>query len=300
MVVCAGARLEIKISNSFEDRLLFAMSGSSSSDRDLSERLASLALSLEAVGATLVALALLFLGSGFWLDQARTILAEQVLADRQLGPIEIREPNSVVTITLAHTPREQSWAYVQAALIDDGGTAVLAFGDEFYRKTAAAGSNPTPPNTETRVKLLLPKPGVYSLRFLAEGADAGALDPRDLGATARLDLKVERHRGSARYFLLTGWCLLAVGLLLGLSGVRKGWKGWGSRLLARPGPALAAAIPLLALYALLQLFDPSVSQAQGQPRMLAGSTSIFVNSPSLRESSLAGPGRLGGGLMEGK
>ncbi len=263
-------------------------------------RLSGLARSLAATGVVLILFALVFLAAALHRDLSETLVSETVTVKQVVGPITLTEPNTILTISLTHRTPKSRWAYLEATLSDAQNRSIVSFGDEFYDESERVGHNTSRVKETTDLRVLVREPGAYFLRFWGEEAPSGSLASLAQSTAAKVDVRVDRHNGDSSYFHPAGWSLLAVGLLLALSNHRHFTKRSVGRGLANPAVLIVAALSLAGFFGMNLVRGPSASHALGLPLILGGTASSFDPEPSAKESSLAGPGQLGGGPMEGK
>lgn len=157
-------------------------------------------------------LALLFLGFSI-LCLATTLFFSSSLNewkgpiahDGLVGPIEVTKDRAVHEVTIsAGSLRNNSWAFVEAQLLDSNKEYLFSFGDELslYRGVDWVERKET-----YSTRLTIPKAGTYYLKFLIEQP------PNGIG-TGRFTAAVKRLRGSTLPFFVAGIAALLIAIAL--------------------------------------------------------------------------------------
>ena len=125
------------------------------------------------------------------------------------GPIEVKEDQAVHEVTIsARDLLNNSWAFVEAQLLDANREYLFSFGDEL---SLYSGRDSDGPWVESKynysTRLTIPKAGTYHLRFLIEQRQ-GSRGHGQFAATVR------QLRGSTLPFFVAGIAALLIAIAL--------------------------------------------------------------------------------------
>ncbi len=163
-----------------------------------------------------IGFAILYFATGFFFDSSlKTMRAKDFPTSRMFGPIDTTKPNTVVEISMRNRFLRQSWSFVEVEILKQDKNRLLSFGGEFSHEQGRDADGPwSESQTDRNVRVTLPDPGKYYLKFNAEGGRMGALGASATTDRTRLDIRVVYKRGNSTIFNLLGIIVLIIGVVL--------------------------------------------------------------------------------------
>jgi len=131
------------------------------------------------------------------------------------GPITTTSSDTVLNIGLAHATPNQTWASIEASILDSRQKRLFSFGDEVFAESGRDSEGSwSESKTTFDMKVTIPDPGTY---FINIGVTAGRVgqkaDPA-ISSQARSRVVVAIQRGSSIPHLVVGILALIIGLIL--------------------------------------------------------------------------------------
>ena len=163
------------------------------------------------VALVFIGFSLLYLATGFFFNASTNTVERTVSTASPYGPITTSKKDTLVEITLRNRQVRQSWNNVEVEVLDSGQRSITAFGGEFFHESGYDWAE----SERTRsVKVVLPKPGNYYLKFNVTGASAHARTGKDLTDSTYLDVSIEYKRGGSEVLNWLGIIILIIGVVL--------------------------------------------------------------------------------------
>ena len=163
------------------------------------------------VALVFIGFSFLYLATGFFFNASTNTVERTVSTANPYGPITTSKKDTLVEITLRNRQVRQSWNNVEVEVLDSGQRSITAFGGEFFHES---GYDWTESERTRSVKVVLPKPGNYYLKFNATGASAHARTVKDLTDSTYLDVSIEYKRGGSEVLNWLGIIILIIGIIL--------------------------------------------------------------------------------------
>ena len=163
------------------------------------------------VALVFIGFSLLYLATGFFFNATTNKIEREVSTASPFGPITASEKDTIVEITLRNGQVRQSWRNVEVDVLDSRQRAITAFGGEFFHES---GYDWTESERTRSVKVVLPKPGNYYLKFNVTGASSRARTGKDLTASTNLAVGIEYKRGGSEVLNWLGIAILIIGVVL--------------------------------------------------------------------------------------
>ena len=163
------------------------------------------------VALVFIGFSLLYLATGFFFNATTNKIEREVSTASPFGPITASGKDTIVEITLRNGQVRQSWRNVEVDVLDSRQRAITAFGGEFFHES---GYDWTESERTCSVKVVLPKPGNYYLKFNVTGASSRARTGKDLTASTNLAVGIEYKRGGSEVLNWLGIAILIIGVVL--------------------------------------------------------------------------------------
>lgn len=123
-----------------------------------------------------------------------------------LGPIEVKQDNSVYMIDVTQRMQSGNWSYVSGELLDEKKQYLFSFGKEFWAESGRDSEGPWyEEDTNYDIKITIPKAGIYFVQFKAE-TSKGGFTP--------IQIKMYRKYGSYIPFFIAGLASFVVGVVI--------------------------------------------------------------------------------------
>lgn len=162
-----------------------------------------------------IVFAALFLITALVMDISSQTIEKNVRANETVGPIVTTSPNTMLYISVENRSLSNSWAFVEAELVDRNGNWAGGFGGNQYHETGYDSEGYW--SEEEKVvdlTLVVPDPGEYQLRFKVEGNKANSSSAADLSRRTQLHVTVDYKLGGGGVFFVMGLILLILGVIL--------------------------------------------------------------------------------------
>jgi hypothetical protein len=212
-----------------------------------------------------------------------------------LKPFTIDQGNTVVEIKVTQRLRRKfNWIYNYCDILDAEGETVYGFGKEFWWESGYDDGHWEEKDITLNTKITFPFPGTYQLKFSTE---------RSPGEENPMSIRVVTRRGSGLFCMTTTITIVLSLILLG-------WL-WSKGVGFPPPPSKTALLIItglmsflyaMALYLSLQGWGYPGYYGYHQPSSwtyINGSVQYYPEK-SLRDGSVHGPNRKGGGPKSGK
>ncbi len=172
--------------------------------------LGHLALVYAAFGILALLTALVYGGGGEPLIPAAGAAGDgyqTVRFNETVGPVSVREADTVLDIRVSKPLPQRSWAYVEVEILDEDKTRLLSLGDEVWRDSGVDQDGAWSENvTRYSGSVVLDEPGRYYFRVVGE--------PGSPGVDERVGLAVAAGGGSTVLFWVAGLTALAIAFVL--------------------------------------------------------------------------------------
>ncbi len=167
------------------------------------------------VALVFLAFAILFFVTSWVMGWSAEEKTKTIRASQLYGPIVVTKPRTVYEITLRTQLPRQSWQFIEAELLDAKKEYLFSFSKELYRESGrdSEGSWSETVNS-LDMKLTVPAPGQYYLRFKVDGGELRGKTATDLATRTKLTVTVARKLGSSIPHLWVGLIVLIIGLVL--------------------------------------------------------------------------------------
>jgi hypothetical protein len=167
------------------------------------------------VALVFIGFAILYLATAYYFDSDVQRNSDTVATGQLFGPIQTKNKNTVVEIELVNPGVNNSWKYVEATVLDDQKNVVSSFSSNFHH---ASGRDHEGPWNESEkrsgVKVALPKPGKYFLKFAVRGGETYDRTGKDLTNNTRITVIVTHKNGTPVFYSYFGIALLIIGVIL--------------------------------------------------------------------------------------
>lgn len=121
------------------------------------------------------------------------------------GPLTTKKYNETYAITLAASLPVNTWSFVEGEVLDGEKEYLFSFGKELWHETGRDSDGQwTESDNSYMMKITLPEPGTYYLRFKTQGS-------YDIAA---LRVVINKRNGSSLPHMVLGFFALAIGLVL--------------------------------------------------------------------------------------
>jgi hypothetical protein len=163
-----------------------------------------------------IGFAILYLATAYYFDLTDQTKTESSVTTGQLyGPIETTSKNTLIEIELINPDVHNSWSFVQTTVLDEKKRYVTGFGSNFFHESGRSyEGNWVESEARGDVKITLPDPGKYFLKFAVSGARTNDRTGQDLTQKGRLDVTVRHKKGTSAFYLILGLAILVIGVIL--------------------------------------------------------------------------------------
>ncbi len=167
------------------------------------------------VALVVIVFSLLYLTTAVYLgfadkEQERTLHASQLF-----GPIQTTRSNEVLDVEVVYTRLRESWAYIEADLLDSKKTTLFSFGGNYWHESGRDSDGSwSEAITDQDIRVTVPKPGYYYLRFRVEGGAKNSSRSHDLTGQAKIKVKVRHIKGSHGLLVIFGAIFLVIGVVM--------------------------------------------------------------------------------------
>lgn len=162
-----------------------------------------------------IVFAALFLITALVMDVSVYSIQQDVRANQRVGPVVTTTPNTILYVSVENRSLSESWAYVEAELVDRRGRWAGGFGGNQYHESGYDSDGYWSESESTvDLTLVVPDPGEYWLRFKVEGGKANSNRASNIASQTQLSVTVDYKLGGAGIFFVIGLIVLVMGVIL--------------------------------------------------------------------------------------
>ncbi len=167
------------------------------------------------ISLVFVGFAILYFATAVFFDGDTSKVTRDVSAGQNYGPIVTKSANTVVLISVTNRFLQESWAFIETEVLDDKGQTITAFGgDTFHESGRDSEGAWSDSKTQRDVRVVLPTPGRYFLKFRVSGGTKFQRTASDLTNQTQLRVTVAQKRGGSSILVGIGIILLILSVIL--------------------------------------------------------------------------------------
>ena len=137
------------------------------------------------------------------------------MASETVAPIITSDENTVLYISIENRNLSESWAFIEAELVDRQGRWVGGFGGNQYHESGYDSDGYySEGQTVVDLTLVVPQPGEYALRFKVEGGRNTSRSSGDISSRTPLTVRIDYKLGGGGIFFALGLIILVIGVVL--------------------------------------------------------------------------------------
>jgi len=168
------------------------------------------------VALVFIGFAILYLATAFYFDINDNELKRTVVStSKPYGPIKTTKNNTVAAITLTDYNLTNRWTYVETNVVNEQNVVITSFGGKFFQESGRDSEGPWSESaTLSDVKITLPKPGNYYLKFTVQSGGVYASTGTDVTQNSRIGVEVSLKKGASTLYTVLGLIFLVIGVVL--------------------------------------------------------------------------------------
>ena len=166
------------------------------------------------VSLVFLGFAILFLFTSWYMGRSVDERTTTIRANQEYGPIKVTKPNTVYEIAVKSSLQKESWAFLEVEVLDAKKQYLFSFSKDLHHETGYDDGYWQETVNSVDMKLTVPDPGMYYLRFKVEGAAKNKAKANNLASSTKLRLTITRRFGSSLLHMWVGIIVLIIAIVL--------------------------------------------------------------------------------------
>lgn len=167
------------------------------------------------IAKALIVFALICLLTSLVFNTGCTVVKETISTPGSVGPITTTKRNTVFQINVKAHVSTNSWAFVSGEVLDSQKNYLFSFGQELWKERGVDynGESWSESDVKYDIKVTLPKPGTYYIKFVSESGSSGYKPGTVDGPSIKTGVVITKKRGSSLPHMWVGILALILAIV---------------------------------------------------------------------------------------